>query len=190
MRNTVTSQGLASETDPRALLSRAFSRRGLAQPELISLTPAAVPEPYRGLLVHNSDMTSTLSRFHGDDLRLQPLHVEQQDKVWIREVLLCRISDAVPVEYGVIGISMDSFATAAQEAIRSGDVPLGRILADHSVEYVSRPSDYFRTDSNPCLDELMQDAGQGPYYGRVNSLTTPGGGMLAEVIEILPRVSI
>lgn len=185
-----TSQGLASETDPRTLLSRAFVRRGLAQPELVSLAPEAVPQPYRRLLVHESDMTSTLTRFHGDDLRLQPLHVERHDKIWVREVLLCRKSDSVPVEYGVIGIHMDSFEAAAREAIREGAVPLGRILDDYSVGYVSRPSDYFKTSTNPCLDELMQDSGEGPRYGRINSLTTPSGGVLAEVIEILPRVSI
>ena len=32
---------------------------------------AALPEPYRSLLVHERDMTSTLGQFHGDDIGLE-----------------------------------------------------------------------------------------------------------------------
>ena len=35
---------------------------------------AALPEPYRSLLVHERDMTSTLGQFHGDDIGLKVLH--------------------------------------------------------------------------------------------------------------------
>ena len=33
-----------------------------------------MPEPYRSLLVHERDMTSTLGQFHGGDIGLKVLH--------------------------------------------------------------------------------------------------------------------
>ncbi|MDA7867275.1 hypothetical protein N9B57_04985, partial [Verrucomicrobia bacterium] len=103
-----------------------------------------------------------------------------------REVVLCTESAGRPVEYGVIRIMLTSFEAAARESILAGVIPLGQILDDFDVSYVSRPSEYFRILNLPYLEKELEDPGVSQWYGRINSLTTPTGELLAKVIEILP----
>ncbi|MBT5708080.1 MAG: hypothetical protein HOI66_17355 [Verrucomicrobia bacterium] len=175
-----------SARHPKDLLQEAFSRHGLGAPELTLVSAEEIPEPYHGLLVHDADMTSTLKRFHGDSLVLKRLHVEERDGGLDREVVLCTESAGRPVEYGVIRIMLTSFEAAARESILAGVIPLGQILDDFDVSYVSRPSEYFRILNLPYLEKELEDPGVSQWYGRINSLTTPTGELLAKVIEILP----
>ena len=175
-----------SARQPTDLLREAFSRHGLGDPVLESVSPESIPEPYRQLLVHDSDMTSTLKRFHGDSLVLKRLHVEADDEEVRREVLLRTKHSDKAVEYGVIRIRLKPFAKEAREAIQAGVIPLGQILDDFEVPYSSRPSDYFRIASQPYLDGLLGDVGGVTRFGRMNSLSERSGALLAEVIEILP----
>ena len=66
-------------------------------------------------------------------------------------------------------------------------VPLGRILREQHVAYVSNPSAYLRVTPGTTLSEALQVTG-GPLYGRKNELTTPDGRTIAQIIEILPAV--
>jgi chorismate-pyruvate lyase len=175
-----------STRHPKDLLQEAFSRHGLGAPELTLVSATEIPEPYHGLLVHDADMTSTLKRFHGDSLVLKRLHVEEIDGGLNREVVLCTEGKGRPVEYGVIRIMLTSFEAAARESILAGVIPLGQILDDFDVSYVSRPREYFHILNLPYLEKELEDSGVSQRYGRINSLTTPTGELLAEVIEILP----
>jgi chorismate-pyruvate lyase len=175
-----------STRHPKDLLQEAFSRHGLGAPELTLVSAEEIPEPFHTLLVHDADMTSTLKRFHGDSLVLKRLHVEEIDGELDREVVLCTESKGRPVEYGVIRIALTSFDPAARESILAGVIPLGQILDDFAVSYVSRPSEYFRIQNLPYLEKELEDPGVSERYGRINSLTSPSGELLAEVIEILP----
>lgn len=187
LEDTVT-RSAHSVRQPQDLLREAFSRHGLEAPELNAVAAAELPEPYRTLLVHDADMTSTLKRYHGGSLVLKRLHLEQGADALDREVVLCKESSAKPVEYGVIRIMLAPFEPQAREAIVAGEKPLGQILDDFSVAYVSRPSEFFCIPSVPYLDELLADAGVANRYGRVNTLTKPNGELLAKVLEILPGV--
>ena len=57
-------------------------------PGIESVDSDALPEPYRSLLVHERDMTSTLGQFHGDDIGLEVLHRHNDADAFYREVLL------------------------------------------------------------------------------------------------------
>ncbi len=180
------SVGTSSSRSAQALLQGAFGRREIAVPEVEAVASDVIPEPYHGLLVHEADMTSTLSRYHGDQLVLSVLHREETETVLEREVLLCRSTDRRPVEYGVIRIALDAFGLAARDAILEGRVPLGQILDSFEVTYQSRPSAYLRVANSSFLTEQLNDGGGSVRYGRVNTLSQISGVVLAEVVEILP----
>ena len=184
LRETATCKIAAGS--PKELLAEAFDRQRAGRPQLCSLPAAALPQPYRSLLVHNSDMTSTLKHYHQDNLSLRVLHREVSSSELRREVLLCRCADGKPVEYGVIRIALSSFASSAREAILKGVVPLGQILDAFGIRYWSRPNEYFRIDGNEYLRRRLDDRSTAERFGRVNTLSRPAGGELAEVVEILP----
>lgn len=173
---------------PKELLAKAFDRQRAGRPQLCPLSAAALPQPYRSLLVHNSDMTSTLKHYHQDNLLLRVLHREVSSSELRREVLLCRCADGKPVEYGVIRIALPAFASSAREAILKGVVPLGQILDTFGIRYWSRPNEYFRIDDNEYLRRRLDDQSTAERFGRVNTLSRPAGGTLAEVVEILPTI--
>lgn len=170
----------------KELLAKAFDRQRAGRPHLCSLSAAAIPQPYRSLLVHNSDMTSTLKHYHQDKLSLRVLHLEVSQSELRREVLLCRCADGKPVEYGVIRIMLPAFAFPAREAILKGVVPLGQILDTFGIQYLSRPNEYFRISGNKYLRQRLEDRSAAERFGRVNTLSRPDGGAFAEVVEILP----
>lgn len=147
----------------------------------------AMPEPYRSLLVHERDMTSTLEEHHGEELEISLLERRLDDlALWRRVVLVGRESGRIH-EAGAIRIALAPFASAARREILEGKRPLGAILARHGVEYRSRPRLFFGFRSTPRSDVLLGFAGGGRrLYGRRNELETPTGEKLAEVVEILP----
>lgn len=173
---------------PKELLAKAFDRQRAGRPQLRPLSAAAIPQPYRSLLVHNSDMTSTLKHYHQDNLSLRVLHLEVSQSELRREVLLCRCADGKPVEYGVIRIVLPIFDSPAREAILRGVVPLGQILDNFGIRYLSRPNEYFRIDDNEYLRRRLDDRSTAERFGRVNTLSNHAGSTFAEVVEILPTI--
>ena len=186
MLREVTTVEVEPSGDAEALLHDAFTRRSLAPPRLDTVEADEIPEPFQSLLVHESDMTSTLQRYHGDRLLLRQLHCECSNDIVYREVLLCRESTGQPVEYGVIRIALNAFSAEARKAIEEGKIPLGQILDDFQVEYDSRPRRFFQISNEPYIEEQLADSGISTRYGRINRLATPAGERLAEVVEILP----
>lgn len=147
---------------------------------------AAMPEPYRGLLVHERDMTSTLESHHAESIELAVLERRRQGDLLYREVVLVGAWSRRPVEFGAIRIDLAPFQPAARDQILAGKKPLGAILADHQVPYLSRPQLYFTLRSDALIDRALGLAGPATLYGRRNVLTGPAGRLLAEVVEILP----
>ena len=170
------------------LLTRAFSRQGMKYPELVKTSALEIPQPYRSLLVHDSNMTSKLQRHHRDSLSLEVLHLQADEDELEREVLLCRQGDGKPVEYSVIRIILASFGMPVRAAILAGAVPLGQILDTFGIEYSSQSREYFRIVGNQYLRQLLGDGNAAVRFGRINTLRQPRGGLLAEAIEILPAM--
>ncbi|MEM7622893.1 MAG: hypothetical protein AAF235_06780, partial [Planctomycetota bacterium] len=102
-----------------------------------------LPEPARSLLVHDSDMTSTLEAFHGSKLRLQPLQSSTAGSVLVREVVLESESTGNGVEFGAIRISLDAFEPDARAAVEAAQLPLGAILESFGIGYTCHPDVYF-----------------------------------------------
>lgn len=158
--------------------------------EVMETVPAeALPEPYRSLLVHDDDMTSTLAAFHGEPIDLRVLAREEVGGTLRRRVTLVARESGTVVEVGAIEIALDAFAAAARAAIRAGTSPLGSILVAHAVPFVSRPHGFFRVAAAALAAEAAIDP-SGAAWGRRNRLSTPRGELLAEVVEILPPLAV
>lgn len=173
---------------PLAPLSAFFSGDALRQLHEEAIDGAAMPQPYRRLLVHDSDMTSTLERYHGERLTLRVLARRQRGEVLIREVVLCGETSGTAVEFGAIRIDLARFPPPARQQILACRRPLGAVLAAFDIAYLSRPMRFLRLRANDEVARaLALERGEGdPLYGRQNELLTPAGRRLAEVVEVLP----
>lgn len=165
-----------------------FYRTDPEQPPLEAhlLDPAELPEPYRRLLVHQSDMTSTLARYHEDEITLRVLERVLTPGSLSRHSVLVGRREGRPVEYGAIQISLDTLDEEARAKVIAGREPLGGILNARGIRYESCPGGFYRVRSNEVIDRVFALAGPQWLYGRCNCLTDLSGRTIAEVVEILP----
>ena len=148
--------------------------------------PTTIPEPYRGLLVHRNDMTSTLQRHHGENVELRVLQKFSTGHVFFRHIVLEGTLSGRPVEYGAIRISLRTLSEAARRQVLECRVPLGGILNACAIAHQSCPGGFFRVQSNELMNEVLGLDGPQWLYGRCNCLSNAAGETIAEVIEILP----
>jgi chorismate-pyruvate lyase len=167
-------------------LSEFYDESHLPQPESQQLQPEEIPEPYRSLLVHESDMTPTLEAAYGENIHLRVLQYVHHDEVVSRQVLLVTDSAERAVEMGAIKIYLKRFPEEARRLIAARRIPLGTILRQLGIPHESHPSAYFRVAAQGAIAEVMGVNGGETLYGRRNVLSDPDGRPLAEVVEILP----
>ncbi|HZM04742.1 MAG TPA: hypothetical protein VFC44_17185 [Candidatus Saccharimonadales bacterium] len=167
-------------------LEEFYAARGEPAPVLGRIKPDEVPEPYHALLVHKTDMTSTLEKFHGEKLHIEVLAQHTWDNEYYREVVLVLNSSKKRVEFGAIKIILDLFPPEAQQEILRERQPLGRILNTYHIPFSSRPGACLRMASDPFIDSALQLQGTHFLYGRRNSLLDSWERPLAEIVEILP----
>jgi len=158
--------------------------RGLPWHEAVP--PESIPEPMRGLLAHNRDMTSTLEQYHGDGIHLRVLSLGNDARSLRREVVLCRDRDGVPVEFGATLAWLDEFEEPWRSEIVASRRPLGGILNASGKPYTSRPSAFLRIRPDGFLRLALGFIGDPDLYGRQNTLRTPEGRVIASILEILP----
>lgn len=150
--------------------------------------PAELPLPYRELLCHDHDMTSTLAAFHGGEVILEILNEEKGSGGYLREVLL-KVNGR-PVEYGVIRIFLERFPGPLREAVLGGGRPLGALLNESGLRYHSRPRGFLRIRREEFQPDFFPARDGKFLFGRYNELLDQGDGVLARIIEILPTETI
>ncbi len=165
-----------------------MGERGIGPKAFNWIDSEAVPPPYKELLVHDRDMTSTLAKYHGSAISLEVLNVVHEDDEYAREVILYAKENQVPVEYGAIDIELDNYREAEQAAIIEGSEPLGSILNKMEHPYHSRPSGFFSIAAPRICRESFDCSEGTELYGRYNQLFSDEEKVLASIIEILPRV--
>ena len=178
--NAAASQSVAYPLDEFYLRSR------LSLPPLDQIHGAAVPEPYKSLLVHDRDMTSTLEGFYNTSIHLRIFSRQQHGDEYFREVVLALDGSERPVEFGAIKIYLNRFPAPARHEIRREHFPLGHILKDFALEYQSRPKAFLRIASDKTINTMLELSGAHLLYGRRNTLLNASGDPLAEIVEILP----
>src|SRR5437016_842832 len=67
---------------------------------------AAMPEPFRTLLVHHEHMTTTLETYHGAEVKLEVLGHQLVGDVYRRMILLRRADTQQAVEFGIVRIHL------------------------------------------------------------------------------------
>ena len=147
--------------------------------------PDEVDQPYRDLLCHDHDMTSTLSCFHGGEVSLRIFDEGRDPECYFREVLLT--VGEKPVEYGLIRIFLENFPEELAAAITDGKRPLGTILNERGLEYFSRPGGFLKIPAKTFYPDFFPSSGGGFLFGRYNQLFGSEDEVLARIIEILPQ---
>jgi chorismate-pyruvate lyase len=170
-------------------LSEFYARTSLALPHIEVIAGDAVPEPYRALLVHDRDMTSTLERFHAGDIYIHALSSERRESQYFREVVLHRVSDDMPVEFGANCVSLSLFTPEARWMILQEKVPLGRILRDHAIPHTIHVQHFFRVQPDETISGALKIPRAAALYGRQAVLCDATQQRLSQVIEILPPIA-
>lgn len=145
-----------------------------------------LPEPERGLLEHNRDMTSTLASHHGSALRVEVLRSHTEGGLYLREVFLRTQSADKIVEYGVLAVALAQFSAEARAAIEAGRTPLGAVLHQFKIPFVSAPIGFFTVEAATLTSTSFALPPGTRACGRFNRLATPAGETLAWIMEILP----
>ena len=131
-------------------------------------------------------MTSTLENHDAQRVHLRVIGRQTTGDDYSREVLLVLDGTERPVEFGAIHIHLSRFPRSIRELILEERLPLGRILNDHAIPYLSQPRAYLRLASDPTIDRLLNLRGAHILFGRHNRLSNPAGKPLADIVEILP----
>ncbi len=163
-----------------------YAGEGIPLPAVELMDGADLPEPERGLLFHESDMTSSLKRFHGAGITLEVLAEERSDDYLMRMVALRRDDTDAAVEFGAIGIRLEKFEGPLRGEIERGAAPLGGLLEKHLIDYRSAPRAYFRMPADLRIAEILGAKVGVTLYGRSNELTDPDGFAFADIVEVLP----
>ena len=168
-------------------LDEFYAERGEAMPVIERVEPDEVPEPYRSLLVHKADMTSTLERFHQETLHIEILARR------LRRIRILPGSGAGPGSLAKArrirrhqDLSRLVSRRGAVEEILRERQPLGRILNMFNIPFASRPGAFLRLASDKYIDGALQLQGPHLLHGRRNSLVDARERPLAEIVEILP----
>ena len=131
-------------------------------------------------------MTSTLQRFHGEEIRVHVLESRHDDVCYAREVLLVTRDTRRTVEFGAIEIRLELFPAGAQREIFRAEMPLGTILRSFRIDYVSHPRAFFQIESDDLMNAAFTLSHTQTLYGRCNEITNKEGQILAGIVEILP----
>ena len=132
--------------------------RALPGPPAICATfvPAeSIPQPQHDLLVHFSDMTSTLTRYYGEPMKLRVLQRQQGPQWYRRHIVLETESSRRPVEYGAMRIVLALLSDAARLEVLAARSPLGAVLARHGLAYRHCPGGFFRIRSNRLIEQAL-----------------------------------
>ena len=161
-----------------------YTRRPL--PEVRFIEASRMPLAYRQLLDHSHDMTSTLQRFHGEEIRVHVLESRHDEIRYQRKVLLVTHDTRRTVEFGAIEILLEPFPLGAQREILRAEMPLGAILQSFSIEYQSHPRAFLEIQSDEVMNAALTLSHTHTLYGRCNEITNKEGQILAGIVEILP----
>ncbi len=145
-----------------------------------------VPAPYQALLVHDRDMTPTLEEFWRSRITLDVLARSESEDELLRHVIL-RTAAGKPIAFGAIRIQLWPFPPHAREDIVHGRAPLGAVLRTYAIPHQSAPAGFFRMAPNAMTRQAFGWTDATMHYGRHNRLSSDAG-LLAEVVEILPRL--
>jgi len=170
-------------------LNEFYEEAGLPLPLVTRVEPDEIPEPCRGILVHDLDMTPTLEGTYSGTIDLRVLEYSLRENVFSRQIVLTLREGGIVVLFGAIKIYLDRFPDKARSLILEMKQPLGTILATEGITHSSHPAGYFRVSADGLINSALQLTNSALLYGRQNVLSDSSQRTLAQVLEILPPCS-
>ncbi|MEF9995512.1 MAG: hypothetical protein RR784_02880 [Burkholderiaceae bacterium] len=156
------------------------ARTPLARP----IAPAAIPSPYRQLLVHNGHMTEVLEAHHGASVDVHPFSIHRKGEIYGRKLdLSCRSTGEI-VMTGLMIFNLQSVAPMVREEILAARIPLGRILINHRVLREVTSEAYFHISADDPLAARFGLAEPRDVYGRLATIFCDG----APAVDLLEIV--
>ena len=143
-----------------------------------------VPEPYRGLLVHEHHMTVTVEAYHGGPVDVRILARRRDGPFYARKILLVHRDTGRVVQFGIVRLDLDQTSEPVREAILAGQTPVGRILVEHDVLRRIEPTAYLRIRPHEAQRAWFGVAEAEAYYGRL-AVIHFNGTPVVEVLEIV-----
>jgi chorismate-pyruvate lyase len=164
-----------------------YARAGINGPAVKRITADRIPSPYKSLLVHQNEMTSTLERHFGGRVTVRVLASFTKGRSYFRRVLLALESTGRPVSMGAVRLRLGVFGPAIRARILGEKVPLGRILSDARIPYESRPTAFLGVIPNAEMMGVFWMPAPRTIYGRRTQITVAGE-RIGDIVEILPLV--
>lgn len=143
-----------------------------------------MPQPYRGLLVHDEHMTVTVEAYHGGPVDVRVLASRQDDDIYSRMILLIHRATGKVVQFGIVRIDLSLTSETVQSAILAGDTPLGRVLIEHDVMRRIEPRSYLRIRPGPAQMAWFGMKRTSPLYGRLAFIHCDGQPAV-ELLEVV-----
>jgi chorismate-pyruvate lyase len=143
-----------------------------------------MPQPYRGLLVHEHHMTVTVEAHHGEHVDVVIYNRRHDGPYYARRIFLALQKSRRIVQYGLVRINLRYCTPAVRTEIIAGEMPLGRILINHDVLRRIEPTGLLRLVPGP---ELMTRFGLSEpthTYGRLAYIHCDGQPAI-ELLEVL-----
>lgn len=156
-------------------------------PEFEIVPPAAVPEQYNGLLVHNHHMTVTVEAHYGSLVNVRVLDRRRLGDRYARKILLTLQSDARVVQFGIALLWLNHCSAPVRAAILEEKTPLGRILIEHNVLRQIEPTAFFRVTTDSLLGGWFGRAEPTVTYGRLGVIYCDHKPAI-ELLEILAPI--
>ncbi len=143
-----------------------------------------VPQPYRGLLVHEHHMTVTVEAFHGDTVDVRILARRQLGDVYARKILLVLRGSGRVVQFGIVRVDLSIVAPPVRADILAGKKPFGRVLIEHDVLRRIEPTAFLRLQPTPILLNWFGLTAPRALYGRL-ALIHCDGRPAVELLEVV-----
>ena len=168
-----------------SLLDVVYAPAGIAPPVAVPIAAGEIPPPYRALLVHEGEMTRTLEEHVGGAIALRVLSTRALRGAYMRRVLLVEGATGRPVLMGAVRLALDALPRNVRAEIARGQVPLGRVLRDAGVDFLSRPTGYLAVTPSAELMGLFWMKAPDALYGRETEVLLRSR-KIGEIVEILP----
>jgi chorismate-pyruvate lyase len=167
-------------------LDVSYQQAGIDPPQLVSVTEAQIPEPYRTLLVHEGEMTRTLEEHVGGRVGVRVLSTRARASHYVRRVLLVEEASGRPVAMGAVRLALQALPPAVRNEVIRGRVPLGRLIRSAGIDFLSRPTGYLAVTPNAELMGLFWMKAPDRLFGRTTDVFVRAR-KIGEIVEILPR---
>jgi chorismate-pyruvate lyase len=153
-------------------------------PDCQLVPAAAVPPPYRDLLVHEHHMTVTVEAHHRDLVDVRILARADDGDSYARKILLTLQGNGKVVQFGIMRVHLRYCSPEVAAEIRAGQTPLGRILIQHDVLRQIEPTAFLRVSPGPAVKSWFGPDEDRPAYGRLAYIHCDGKPAI-ELLEVV-----